>query len=130
MGLRLGSLGLGAIELKGKLLGVPLDDLHVREPVREGLFKLGMLGAGRVDARFQIAARAAELGCALLGLGAPRRHVRMVGSKPRYLFFSLHTIGLHACKLGVCSIEIGLGGLCASGVRLEQHRKLTRTGGR
>ena len=130
MGLRLGSLGLGAVELKGKLLGMPLDDLHVREPVREGLFELGVLGAGRVDARFQIAARAAELGCALLGLGAPRRHVRMVGSKPRHLFFSLRTLGLHACKLGVCSIEVGLSGLCASSVRLERHRKLTCTGGR
>ena len=130
MGFRLGSLGLGAVELKGKLLGMPLDDLHVRKPVRESLFELGVLGAGRVDARFQIATRAAELGCALLGLGAPRRHVRMVGSEPRHLFFSLRTLGLHACKLGVCSIEVGLGGLCASGVRLERHRKLARTGGR
>ena len=130
MGLRLGSLGLGTVELKGKLLGMPLDDLHVRKPVREGLFKLGMLGAGRVDARFQIAARAAELGRALLGLGTPRRHVRMVGSEPRHLFFSLRTLGLHACKLGVCRIKVGLGGLCTSGVRLERHRKLTCTRGR
>ena len=130
MGLRLGSLGLGTVELKGKLLGMPLDDLHVRKPVREGLFKLGVLGAGRVDARFQIAARTTELGCALFGLGTLRRHVRMVGSEPRHLFFSLRTLGLHACKLGVCRIKVGLGGLCTSGVRLERHRKLTCTGGR
>ena len=109
---------------------MPLDDLHVREPVRKGLFELGVLGAGRVDARLQIAARAAELGCALLGLGAPRRHVRMVRREPRHLLFGLCAFGLHTCKLGVCGIEVGLGGLCASGVGLERHRKLTRTGGR
>ena len=130
VGLRLGSLGLGTVELEGQLLGMPLDDLHVREPVRKGLFELSVLGAGRVDARLQIAARAAELGCTLFGLGAPRRHVRMVRREPRHLLFGLRTLGLHACKLGVYGIKVGLGGLCASGVGLKRHRKLARTGGR